>query len=40
MIVRLLVCWFCGSDDNPTGYTICGFCGHDFRDDPNRSPEE
>jgi hypothetical protein len=22
------VCWFCGSDDNPPGRTICGFCNH------------
>jgi hypothetical protein len=25
-------CWFCGSDDNPPTYTVCGFCHH-HRDD-------
>lgn len=29
-------CWFCGSDDNPARYTVCGFCGHLAEDAPNR----
>lgn len=34
MLTRLLICWFCGAE-NDRDRTTCGFCNHDFRDDPN-----